>query len=474
MTIQVTTTDYTLPAGQTLAVVDVAAIEAQVATDAFANVTIAGDVQVTASSQTLPPGQLSSDLDGVATNLTQAFDGGQVVVNSGGVVSVDATGSAHTVTGVNDGAGQEVLNFGQVHVTADMLAVGIGVTTTTVAGGPSQLENVGTIDVTSTRSDATGVELIDGAGGENTGVIDVSGFTSAVGLHLQAISTFSNSGEVMAHDTEAGVKSIAADVTFASVQHPSFANAGLLQGDVALRLVSDLFFSGAVASVQNSGQMIGEVDITGSSATVTNTGTITGAINLTANGDTYDGHLGTETGLVSGMAGDDTMIGGAGFDNFQGNQGNDSLSGGAGDDIVVGGKDNDVQSGGDGDDVVWGNLGNDTLDGGNGADQVRGGQGDDSITGGAGNDYISGDRGNDTESGGPGADLFHGSQDAGIDKVLDFNQTEGDRVELDPGTTYTLSQVGADTVIDMGNGNQMILVGVQLSTLKDGWIFESF
>ena len=49
-------------------------------------------------------------------------------------------------------------------------------------------------------------------------------------------------------------------------------------------------------------------------------------------------------------------------------------------------------------------------------------------------------------------------------------------MQLDPGTTYTLSQVGADTVIDMGASgsaaNQMILVGVQLSTLKDGWIFE--
>jgi hypothetical protein len=35
-----------------------------------------------------------------------------------------------------------------------------------------------------------------------------------------------------------------------------------------------------------------------------------------------------------------------------------------------------------------------------------------------------------------------------------------------------LSQVGSDTVIDMGGGNEMILVGVQLSTLTPGWIFE--
>jgi hypothetical protein len=82
----------------------------------------------------------------------------------------------------------------------------------------------------------------------------------------------------------------------------------------------------------------------------------------------------------------------------------------------------------------------------------------------------------DTESGGSGADIFHGSQDAGIDKVLDFHLAEGDRVMLDPGTTFTVTQVGADTVIDMGPGsngapNQMILVGVQMSTLTPGWIF---
>jgi serralysin len=74
-------------------------------------------------------------------------------------------------------------------------------------------------------------------------------------------------------------------------------------------------------------------------------------------------------------------------------------------------------------------------------------------------------------TGASSADLFHGSQDAGIDRVLDFNLAAGDRVFLDPGTTYTLSQVGADTVIDMGGGHQMILVGVQLSTLTPGWIF---
>jgi hypothetical protein len=55
--------------------------------------------------------------------------------------------------------------------------------------------------------------------------------------------------------------------------------------------------------------------------------------------------------------------------------------------------------------------------------------------------------------------------------VLDFRVSDGDRVLLDPGTTYSISQVGADTVLDMGGGNQMILVGVSLSALPAGSIF---
>jgi serralysin len=93
--------------------------------------------------------------------------------------------------------------------------------------------------------------------------------------------------------------------------------------------------------------------------------------------------------------------------------------------------------------------------------------------GGAGDDWLSGDRGDDTITGGVGADTFHTFAEAGIDRVLDFNIGEGDRVMLDPGTVYTVSQVGADTVIDMGSGNQMVLVGVTAASLPEGWIFGS-
>lgn len=187
--------------------------------------------------------------------------------------------------------------------------------------------------------------------------------------------------------------------------------------------------------------------------------------------DTIDGGPGAS--YLRGEEGNDSLVGGDSFDDINGNQGSDTESGGLGDDWVVGGKDNDRLSGDAGADLVYGNLGDDTCDGGSGDDIVRGGQGNDTLSGGDGNDFISGDRGDDTMTGGAGADNFHSSSGAGIDRVLDFNLAEGDRVQLDPGTAYTVAQIGSDTVLTLGgvSSDQVILVGVQMSSLTPGWIF---
>jgi serralysin len=173
---------------------------------------------------------------------------------------------------------------------------------------------------------------------------------------------------------------------------------------------------------------------------------------------------------LRGEAGDDRMVGGAGFDDINGNMGDDTASGGLDGDWVVGGQDGDLLYGEDGDDIVYGNLGADTGDGGAGRDIVRGGQGDDSMAGGAGDDFVSGDRGADTVSGGAGADLFNTFSGAGVDRVLDFSAAEGDRVRVE-GAAYAVRQSGADTVVDLGNGDMMILVGVDSTSLSGGWIF---
>jgi serralysin len=240
-----------------------------------------------------------------------------------------------------------------------------------------------------------------------------------------------------------------------------FSNVGGLTGNVAVA---------QGVGIENAKGGTGADNITGNAlANVIQSGAGADTVNAGAGNDTVDGGAGQS--YLRGDEGDDRLIGGSSFDDINGNMGNDTVSTGTGDDYAVGGKDNDSLSGDAGGDVVWGNLGNDTCDGGDGDDQVRGGQGDDTITGGAGNDFVSGDRGNDTIAGGPGADLFHGSQDAGIDRIVDFNLAEGDRVMLDPGTIFAVGQMGADTVIDMGGGNQMILVGVQMSTLTGDSIF---
>lgn len=76
-------------------------------------------------------------------------------------------------------------------------------------------------------------------------------------------------------------------------------------------------------------------------------------------------------------------------------------------------------------------------------------------------------------TGGQGADIFHTSAQAGSDWVTDFNAAEGDRVMLDAGARYSVSQSGADTIIAIDGGDGvMVLVGVNYASLPSGWIFS--
>ncbi|HEY8572723.1 FG-GAP-like repeat-containing protein [Phenylobacterium sp.] len=184
-----------------------------------------------------------------------------------------------------------------------------------------------------------------------------------------------------------------------------------------------------------------------------------------AGNDTVAG--GSGQNFLRGEEGDDLIVGGPNFDDAHGNMGNDTVYGGLGDDWVVGGKDNDLLFGDEGWDIVYGNLGNDTCEGGAFIDWVRGGQGDDLVDGGAGDDWLWGDRGSDTVTGGSGADTFFFHGEAGIDRITDFNFGDGDRIKVEFGT-YTVQQIGADTVLDFGGGNQLVLLG--MSGFSTNWL----
>lgn len=149
----------------------------------------------------------------------------------------------------------------------------------------------------------------------------------------------------------------------------------------------------------------------------------------------------TVTGVADGI----TVNGGNGADTVQGTAGEDNLAGG---------------------------NGNDRLFGQSGHDLLVGGNGDDVLSGGSGRDRLEGGRGNDTLEGGSGSDLFVFTKSGGEDFVLDFEQGV-DKLSLQ-GVQLKGFDVGdvnhdgqADTVLDLGNGGTVVLLGVAGVTAAD-------
>lgn len=130
--------------------------------------------------------------------------------------------------------------------------------------------------------------------------------------------------------------------------------------------------------------------------------------------------------FLDGEAGNDTLLGGSGDDNFDSDAGNDLAFGGAG---------NDGIGGGPGNDSLYGGSGNDTLTGdyswATGDDLLFGGSGNDILSGQKGNDRLVGESGNDILTGGSGADTFvFNSVYEGVDRIKDFEWTQGDKIEI--------------------------------------------
>ena len=227
--------------------------------------------------------------------------------------------------------------------------------------------------------------------------------------------------------------------------------------DATLSVAADQFAGGAGADTVHG--LEGADTLTGGD----------GADRVFGGGDNDSVDGGDGANYLRGEAGDDAVTGGAQHDDINGNMGRDTLDAGAGDDWVRGGKDDDVVLAGAGNDLAFGDLGSDTVGGGLGDDLLHGGDGEDIVRGDDGNDTLMGDLGRDTLDGGLGADVIVAQAEAGDDRVIAFNAAEGDHVLMPAGMAYSLSQDGDDTVIEMGGG-RMVLAGVQLSSLPDGWL----
>jgi len=464
----VSSSDYTLAAGQTLSAVNTDPITLLVANtlDPTPSITIAGDVEASSSGAPTTGG----NVHGVEISSTGPFGDPVVMVATGGVLDVDTRATWAGAAGIDAGSiGPRIVNEGAIKVLAATSACGI-VNYGTMGETDPAVVNDGSITVYS-DGDALGVGMVAGQLFVNSGGLQVNGAGHVFGVTVgQSDGEFLNSpaGEIRVYDMVAPFEGVG--VFFQATLGPQgFLNQGLISADIAFKGDQPDFVLAADNVFRNQGEMDGAVQMGVGGQMLANAGLVRGAVDMGAGDDVYDGGLGQTIGMVAGGDGADSLAGGAMFDYLQGNAGNDTASGGDGDDWVVGGRDDDRLSGDAGADIVYGNLGNDTLDGGDGNDIVRGGQGDDMLAGSAGDDWISGDRGNDTESGGAGADTFHFFDGAGFDRVQDFNAAEGDRVQVDAGTNYSLRQGELGVYIETDT-SQMLLVGAHLDQLPSGWI----
>ncbi|MGV3551124.1 calcium-binding protein [Rhizobium sp.] len=136
-----------------------------------------------------------------------------------------------------------------------------------------------------------------------------------------------------------------------------------------------------------------------------------------------------------------------------------------GNDTITGSKKSDLISSGDGKDTVKAGIGNDTVLGGAKGDKLYGEKG---------NDYIWGDSGNDRMWGGPGSDKFQFQEGDGKDVIVDFDAKGGgknqDYIALYEGETFSIKNAnkGRDTLLDFGDGDTLLLLGVHKSDFTKG------
>jgi Ca2+-binding RTX toxin-like protein len=176
-------------------------------------------------------------------------------------------------------------------------------------------------------------------------------------------------------------------------------------------------------------------------------------------GDVVDGHWGDDA--LFGEAGDDLLGGSAGSDRLDGGLGDDRLDGGEGDDLLEGGAGVDTASfrsshthhragvaadlaGGTATDLAGGTaagaapVGSDRL---SGIENLEGSYRDDRLAGDGGANALKGAPGADVLEGRGGADRFvygqnedsyqpYDSPPAAADRILDFSQKQGDRLDL--------------------------------------------
>ena len=183
---------------------------------------------------------------------------------------------------------------------------------------------------------------------------------------------------------------------------------------------------------------------------------------------------------IVGTSGQDQLVGTSAADRIDGLNREDVMSGGRGDDTYVasGYKDVVIEKVGDGTDTVELNdnryfLSNNVenlLAKSAASSTLVGNDLDNQISGNVGNDILVGHGGNDVLRGGGGADIFVIERGGGATAILDFEKQDKVAVSGSEFATFAalkaaFTQVGADAVLNLGDGQTLTLKNVSIASL---------
>lgn len=363
-------------------------------------------------------------------------DSGTTVTNGvSGRIVVQASGATVPAFGVHNSAiSARAENLGAIEVRGESDATGIGFSNY----GFSRVLNAGTLRVES-GGDARGIVAGSWATVSNSGLIEVSGATSATGIVVSTNTPeFVNSGVIRV--TSEG-EAVGVHAMFGWLM---LNNSGVIEAATAIR--SNHYDD----SINNTGSIIGAVTLAAGDDVVTNHGRISGLVSLGEGADRYEGRLSIVSATVNGDAGDDHLFGG---------QAGDTLKGGLGADFIDGGGGADVLRGDDGDDQLHGGAAGDTLHGDEGDDRLYGGDGNDILYGGAGHDLLEGGAGDDVLVANLGDDVLRGG--AGTDTAYVVGVS----------SQYRLLADGDDFILKGRDGSDH-LSGVEFIRFENGEVWD--
>lgn len=329
-----------------------------------------------------------------------------------------------------------------------------------------------------------GADVLNGGSGTDTA--DYTRSTAGVSVSL---STGSGTGGDAAGDQLTEIENLTGSNFDDVLQGDGDANR--LQGMSG----DDVLRGGAGADVLIGGAGTDTADYSGSPTGVTVSLLTGNTVGGDAAGDTF-----WSIENLSGSGAADFLKGNNQTNRLAGGNGDDRLDGVGGDDTLSGGMGGDILNGGDGIDTadysnsaagvtvslltgnaiggeaagdlfssienLMGSAFSDFLKGDSGANALRGGAGDDRLEGYGGNDYLVGGIGNDRFVFGSntGVDvIWDFMAGAGTDDVIDFSRNPS-------ASTFEFvlahaTQVGSDTLIDLGGGDQILLHDVTRSAL---------